>query len=200
MRLCDVLERIDVQSDALDADLIVISTSSLRKLLSGLTHYNLTIFDVPKDCPKNAILSNAVKERAQEAQGVWDDELLVELSGARVYFQSHDDCYLHVQCYDLEFPKEVFKRALQISAGTVLRKKTRGEIEEIPKAVINALWPENSAIKIDRGKTGLKKQRLKIGVATTKDVWGKGEQGPISRVVEYDYATGLWHFHQSGLS
>lgn len=143
LRLCEVLERMNVQSDALDADLIVISANNLRKLLSSLRHYNLSIFDVPQDYPTYKILSNAAKERAQETQGLWDDELLAELSGARVYIQSHDDCYLHHQSYDLKFPKEVFRRALQIYAGTVLRKKARGEIEEIPKVVIDALWPEN---------------------------------------------------------
>ena len=118
--------------------------------------------------------------------------MLAELSGARVYIQSHDDCYLHHQSYDLKFPKEVFRRALQIYAGTVLRKKARGEIEEIPKVVIDALWPENSGVKIERDNTSVKKQRLKIGVATAKDASGKGEQGPISKVVEYDYAAGRW--------
>ena len=48
LRLCEVLERMNVQSDALDADLIVISANNLRKLLSSLRHYNLSIFDVPQ--------------------------------------------------------------------------------------------------------------------------------------------------------
>ena len=201
LRLGEFVERTNIESNALDADLIVIPANNLRQLLSGIDHYNLSMFDVPKDHPEKMILSNAEKEKAQESQGLWDDELLAELSGAKIYLQSHDDCYLHLQSYDLEFPKDVFKRALQIYVGTVLRQKTRGEIEEIPKNVIDALWPENSGIKIERGNTTLEKQILKIGVATMEYAFqyalGEEEQHPTSIVVEYDYANGRWYFHKS---
>ena len=201
LRLREFVERMNIESNSLDVDLIVIPAYNLRQLLSGIHHYNLSMFDVPKDYSEKMILSDAEKEKALESQGLWDDGMLAKLSGAKIYFQSLDDCYLHLQSYDLEFPKDVFKRALQIYVGTVLRNKTRGEIEEIPKAIIDALWQENSGINIERGKTTLKKQILKIGVATMEYAFEyalkKGEQSPISMVVVYDYANGRWDFHSS---
>jgi hypothetical protein len=190
--LSEIAAARDVDCHVIDAGIIVIPAKDLADLLTGLDHYNFYAFDVSKDYTEQEIVENVSNHR----RGEWrrTEHPLCRLAQARFFLHSHDDCDLYLEAYDVSFLKQVFERALQMYAGTVLAEESGfgGEIAGIAAEVMEALWPTNAGLTILKSDTEARGLQLRIGVSQTEFHFQEGQRYPISLFVEYDASAGRW--------
>jgi len=148
--LSEIAATRNVDCHAIDADIIVIPGKGLADLLSGLEHYNFYAFDVSADYTEQEVVEGVSNHR----RGEWrrTEHPLCRLAQARFFLHSHDDCDLYLEAYDLSFLQQVFERALQMYAGTVLAEESGfgAEIAGMPGALVETLWPKNAGLTILR--------------------------------------------------
>jgi hypothetical protein len=183
-------QNVDCQS--IDDNAIVMAGDDLAKFLADFSHYNFHIFDGPKDFTRDEIVANLSSYRKHD----WSksNPLLPRLWLSSFFLDSHDDCHLYLEAYDSSFLKQIFERALQIYAGTVLAEESgfEGEIAGIPGDLIETLWPVNSGLTIFRSETKAQALQLRIGVSETEFSFQERKRYPIAFFVEYDALAGGW--------
>ena len=194
--LSEIAATRDIDCHAIDTDIIVIPGSGLADLLSGLDHYNLHAFDASTDYTEQEIVEGVSNHR----RGEWwrTEHPLCRLSHARFFLHSHDDCDLYLVAYDLSFLKQVFERALQIYAGTVLAESSgfQGEIASIPVELMETLWPINAGLTILKSGTEIRGLQLRIGVSQTEFSFQENKRYPIAFFVEYNASIGEWRIFE----
>jgi hypothetical protein len=189
--LANMVEIEKVECRNVDQDTVLIKGSALGELLMDFGHYDLHILDMPKDPPDDLVVVSVLKYHEYQRGETY---LLQELPDSRVFLDSHDDCYLYLESRDLRFLKKAFSRMLQIYVGTVLFEEVgfEGEITEVPKNVLEFLWPEGSGMTILRDRANIKGTQLRIGVSQQGFSFGEKREYPISLFIEYDASVGEW--------
>jgi hypothetical protein len=192
MPLANTVNVEKVECRTVDVDTVLIQGSALSELLVDFSHYNLHILDMPKDPPDDLVIVSVLK--CQEYQWGETDRLLYELPDSRVFLDSHDDCYLYLESRDLRLLKKAFSRMLQIYVGTVLFEESgfEGEITEVPKKVLELLWPEDSGLTIFRDRASIEGTKLRIGASQREFSFQENREYPIALFIEYDASLGEW--------
>jgi hypothetical protein len=83
---------------------------------------------------------------------------------------------------------------LQIYVGTVLFEESgfEGEITEVPKKVLELLWPEDSGLTIFRDRASIEGTKLRIGASQREFSFQENREYPIALFIEYDASLGEW--------
>jgi hypothetical protein len=103
--------------EAIDASTIVLSPDSLLALLGDVSHYNLSLFHVPDSWPTSVIEDAviAMTEPPREASN------LLQFPESKLYLNSHDDCYLQIECREESLPASQLGVLLQQYAEALLK-------------------------------------------------------------------------------
>lgn len=149
---------------AIDSRIIVLPKQELLRLLSTFRHYNLNLFDSNGNWHESEI--KRLVSICDEHDWHREPMLLPKLTASRFYLISDEDRHVTVETYDPQTPRQIFSKALQFYAGTVLAEKYKSsDIADIPQAVLDAFWKDVFSLTILEQATKLQKGYLKIGVS-----------------------------------
>lgn len=154
-----------VPFSAIDSETIVLSKEYSLPLLSTFGHYNLSLFDIVNDWNESQVISQVLAYRAYDWRS--QEVVLPKLPESRLFLSSHDDCYLTIESYSPDVSKDIFIRALQIYAGTVLATKIKfsSELSDFPQELVNIFWKDDFGLTILEKTTEPKNGCLKLGVS-----------------------------------
>jgi hypothetical protein len=192
LALSELATNYEVDFRAVDTETIVISGEELEVLLVGIDHYDFHAFDVPKSYTDEWIIEGVSAHLKHKRSKT--NPLLPHLPNSDFFLYSHDDCSLHLDSYDVKFLKQIFERAMQIYAGTVLIEESNfeGEIAGIPKEIIDTIWPMNSGLTIFRALTEVEKSKICIGISQKEFNFREAGEYPVDFFILYDYVVGEW--------
>jgi hypothetical protein len=192
LTLDEVAEHEGISRCTVDTNTLVVTADALRALLVSMPHYNLHAFDQPAGYTELDVIGGVLAlsdfdYRRQQPP-------LPAVTGARTTLDSHDDCYLHLDSYDLPLLKAIFSRALQIYAGTVLAEEIalEADVAEVPEAITDSVWPSGYGLTMLRAETIVTGSRVRIGVATKEFDFQSDQPYPTAFVVEYDFESREW--------
>jgi hypothetical protein len=184
---------LEIDCHVIDDETVVFLGEDFVRLIDGLGHYSLCAFDVPEGHTDSDVIINVLT--CDDHNWAKNDLPLPHISGATFYLDSHDDCYLHLEAYDLDFLKSVFVRTLQIFVGTVLFASLDVDIEiaDIPWEFLDHVWPMDSALTIMWNETYVAEQQLVMGISPEDFRLSRMyDEYPVNSWIGYDFSTGEW--------
>jgi hypothetical protein len=192
LSLSEVANNEKIIHQAIDTETISIKIDGFRGLFTNLDHYNLHAFDVRPIWQEETVIENVIA--IKEHKWPKDKLLLSKLSGANLYIDSHDDCYIYLEALNSDFLKRVVSRTIQSFAGTILDQEFNlmDSIHEIPTTLINTLLIETPIITILRENSSYLDNELKIGISRKKFSLRNPTIYPIDGVITYDPFTEKW--------
>lgn len=188
-------DRAAIDHRTVDAHTLIVTADALYDLLDWVPHYNLHAFDWQADQTEYDLITNVLETSDHDLHRA--GPVLPRLIKARLFLDSHDDCYLSLESRDLPLLKAVFGRALRIYAGTVLAQDIQfeGEIAEVPETVVDRAWPEDSALTMLRRETIVAGSKVRIPASTREFDFRHDQPYPPAFLIEYDFVSGNWKVH-----
>ncbi|MEU4878146.1 hypothetical protein [Streptomyces sp. NPDC021608] len=117
-------------TNGLAEEFLVMERNLLPRLLDGTwSPYELTLIDVSADVTPEQLDELAL---VLGTTGV-DEPLLGLLADSRVWFSSHDDCYVMLEARDPGLPAAVLARLLALLAGSALAELTEEPFARVPE-------------------------------------------------------------------
>ncbi|MGC4878243.1 hypothetical protein ACLQ26_18550 [Micromonospora sp. DT43] len=174
----------------LSQEALLIHRDHLSRFLKGWSPYELTLLDVA-----GTPTAERLDEMIITVGGArFDEPVLPALSGSRLLFSGHDDCYVSVETTDRTVPAALLGRLLALLVGS---------------ALVDISWVEVTAPEIETVESLIEESRNWVGViATTRrgtvtidlhatsEPWRLGQPVPAQadRRAVYDVPAGLWRW------
>jgi hypothetical protein len=176
-----------VEFTVVDEETVVFPAEKLKKLLSGFSHSNLTLFDLPPEWDENTVIRGVLAYREHDWKA--DAPLLPEMPGSRFFIDSHDDCYLTVESVDTLLPRQIFARMLGLYAAALLGQ---ADITGVTDGLVDAIWQEEFGLTILRESTEVTPSGLRIGVTRKPFNFRDDEVYPVDFHLTYDVNRCIW--------
>ncbi|MFI5982849.1 hypothetical protein ACIBEA_18460 [Streptomyces sp. NPDC051555] len=117
-------------TNGLAEEFLVLDRDLLPRLLDGTwSPYELALIDLPADRSAEQLDELAL---VLGTTG-FDEPLLSRLTGSRVWFSGHDDCYVFLETSDAALPAAVLARLLTLMAGAALAESEQEPFARVPE-------------------------------------------------------------------
>ena len=184
-----------IQHGVIDANTITISSDELFRFLSGFSHWSLRAFDIAEGTNNETIIINVVSYF--EMQEMDCKTKLSNLTAGSFLLESHDDCYVTLETYNVELLMRVFERTLQTYVGTLLLEGDTNEsiqIGSVSNEVMEKLWSTKAVFTILPEHTTLGPLGVNIGVSMKAFEFKTIDGYHPDAIVEYDVANQKWRY------
>ncbi len=184
----DVAKDAGVRIAPLDADAWLLATADLPRLLDRLEHFNLQFLDVaPASTPDAAY--RAVLDAA-ECRGHASPPALHFAQGSRLFFASHDDCYLYLETRERRHALAHFARLLQeFVAARVGIESSR--VAPPPEPLLESLIAATGSCTMFDAHATLEGSALRLGYDRRRYRLGDPAVTPEARI-RYDLSERSW--------
>ncbi|WP_147434626.1 hypothetical protein [Micromonospora musae] len=173
----------------LSDEALVIRRDDLPRFLAGWYPYELTMIDVP-GAPTAGRLDEIILAVGTAGH---DEPILLSLTGSRLFFSGHDDCYVAVESTDPSLPAAIMSRLLALLVGSAL---VDDSVVDVPDPDVEAL---ESLIEESRHWVGVlgvtTRDAVTVDLHAVPEPWRLGEPPVPARVdrrAVYDITTGGW--------
>jgi hypothetical protein len=181
-----------IEQSAVDADTAIFAVDNLAALLGDLRHYDLTAFDLSAEFTMDDVIASVIGylDHRLDKEG----SILRWLDKSRVFLHSHDDCYLHLESFDIHLLQAVFARTLSIFTGTALAMRfgIDDAIADVPTDVVAALWPNGTALTILMDEVDRAGDQVIMRSSPVMVPWQGAVPNSPAIVIEYHVKNGEW--------
>lgn len=152
-----------ISYNRIDSQTLVLKKQDLEHLVI-FDHYGLAAIDIGDDWNEMEVISQVITFLEHDWKG--SEILLSKLKHSHLLVSSHDDCYLKIQTYNMDFPKQVFIRALKNYSEAILFNPDQEpvEITEISLNIVDTFWGDNFGLSILGENTYIAGQKIYFGI------------------------------------
>jgi hypothetical protein len=189
--LVEVAQEQKLNFDIFDDETICFEKYELAKLLKDFSHYNFAFFDFEEKPDIDLVLENYIIFDDQN----WKEDsfLLNKVKKTSFFLSSHDDCYLNLETYNLNFLHDVFERNLQFYVSTYLLENEQKGVSDskLEMQTLSEILSENKEVTICLKNTFAKENTLVIPFSNKKyDFYEQTEE--INGKILFDFENNEW--------
>ena len=172
----------------LSDEALVMRRDDLPRFLAGWSPYELTLIDVPEP-PTPERLDEIALAIGTAAH---DQRVLPMLSGSRLWFSGHDDCYVSVESTQPAMPAALLSRLLALLVGSALVDVSAVEVPDPDAAIVDDL------ITVSPNWIGVlgtaSPNSVRVNLSATPQTWRIGQMLPkrVDRTAIYAVTEGMW--------
>ncbi|WP_435208872.1 hypothetical protein [Micromonospora sp. bgisy143] len=172
----------------LSEEALLIHRRELPRFLAGWFPYELTLLDLA-GTPTAGRLDEMI---VAVGTAGFDEPVLPDLPGSRLFFSGHDDCYVFVETTDRAVPAGLLGRLLALLVGSALVDSSAVEVTAPPVETVERLIEESRhwVGEIATSTPG----SVTVDLYATSGPWRLGQPVPpqVDRRAVYDVARGAW--------